>query len=522
MWFELGAVEAMAPDAASLKAGRGLAKPARWPTLGAQEPVLWGECQGSGANPYQVAVDNRDLGYRCSCPSRKFPCKHSLALMLIASTQADAITEASAPEWVSDWLGRRRTKKTSSSPPMPSARPHPPIPSPPGHVPPASDESPASDEFSPGDGSPSDREFPPGRGLQAGHDAQTSRQAQAATESDAKRAAAAATRRAATQASVAEGLDELEDWIDDQLRLGLTHLIKDAHDRCRRIAARLVDHKATALASRLDEFPARLAALPAHERPELAVRELGQLALLAQAWQAQPNAPHLDRAVITAQSRTELLEDPQAQRVVSLWEVAGSRIFTRRDRLISHATWLINLAEGPPFALLQDYYPAASGARGGGLPAGRQIAAELVYYPGGPPLRAVISEQAPADRQFPWPGPGPGADRGPAPRPSPGPRPESPAAVGATETAPADPLATCRTTWANAPWEPEAPLLGAGEITNGGPTGQLWWTGGPSALPLARQWPEPLVGSSLLAFGIWNGARLDLLAAQSPFGPVHL
>ncbi len=40
-----------------------------------------GLCAGSGKDPYQTVVD---LGprYQCSCPSRKFPCKHALALLL--------------------------------------------------------------------------------------------------------------------------------------------------------------------------------------------------------------------------------------------------------------------------------------------------------------------------------------------------------------------------------------------------------------------------------------------------------
>jgi hypothetical protein len=76
-------VLALAPDDASAKAAQGLVKPAKWVTLGAFEGGLWGECQGSGAKPYQVLVDANGLGAKCSCPSRKFPCKHGLALMLM-------------------------------------------------------------------------------------------------------------------------------------------------------------------------------------------------------------------------------------------------------------------------------------------------------------------------------------------------------------------------------------------------------------------------------------------------------
>ena len=75
----------LAPDTASAKAAKGLVVPAKWPNLGATEAVLWGECQGSGSKPYQVQIDQSEPAFRCTCPSRKFPCKHGLALMLLLS-----------------------------------------------------------------------------------------------------------------------------------------------------------------------------------------------------------------------------------------------------------------------------------------------------------------------------------------------------------------------------------------------------------------------------------------------------
>ncbi len=48
------------------------------------ETVLFGECKGSGASNYVTSADfiNQDSPvFRCSCPSRQFPCKHSLGLL---------------------------------------------------------------------------------------------------------------------------------------------------------------------------------------------------------------------------------------------------------------------------------------------------------------------------------------------------------------------------------------------------------------------------------------------------------
>lgn len=46
--------------------------------------LIFGECAGSGKTPYSTSVDfSGDAPvFRCSCPSRQFPCKHGLAILL--------------------------------------------------------------------------------------------------------------------------------------------------------------------------------------------------------------------------------------------------------------------------------------------------------------------------------------------------------------------------------------------------------------------------------------------------------
>ena len=63
---------ALATDAASAKAGRSLAAASKWQNVGQDEGALWGECQGSGAKPYQTVIDLSEPAFKCSCPSRKF------------------------------------------------------------------------------------------------------------------------------------------------------------------------------------------------------------------------------------------------------------------------------------------------------------------------------------------------------------------------------------------------------------------------------------------------------------------
>lgn len=99
------AVLALAPDAASAKAARGLLSPAQWPSLGHDATAAWGECQGSGSKPYQTQVDLSGPVFKCSCPSRKFPCKHGLALLLLRAQDTSRFTTpAEPPEWVRAWL----------------------------------------------------------------------------------------------------------------------------------------------------------------------------------------------------------------------------------------------------------------------------------------------------------------------------------------------------------------------------------------------------------------------------------
>ena len=101
---------ALAPDEASKKAGRDLANPNKWVSKGINEAALWGECQGSGSKPYQTQIDLSTISFKCSCPSRKFPCKHGLGLMLFNAKHNTSFTESTPPQWVSDWLGKRTEK----------------------------------------------------------------------------------------------------------------------------------------------------------------------------------------------------------------------------------------------------------------------------------------------------------------------------------------------------------------------------------------------------------------------------
>ncbi len=108
--FTVEQVNALAPDAASLKAAQGVAAPRKWSGLGRTESALWGDCQGSGSTPYLVQIDLTEPTFKCSCPSRKFPCKHALGLLLLAVNQPDAVPSSEPPSRVAGWIASRAAR----------------------------------------------------------------------------------------------------------------------------------------------------------------------------------------------------------------------------------------------------------------------------------------------------------------------------------------------------------------------------------------------------------------------------
>ncbi|MBR1086812.1 SWIM zinc finger family protein [Bradyrhizobium manausense] len=458
MAIDLKAVEQLATDQSSLKAAAGLAKPAKWSGIGGSPDgaLIWGECAGSGANPYRVMADLRDLGNKCTCPSRKFPCKHVLGLLWLNAEAVVPFAPADTPAWVSDWLGRRRGT------------------------------SPAK---------PANAVTPPGE-----KDLRAARAVEPETVEDpkdvARREAQAARRNEETERAIFDALDALEQWVGDQLRLGLSGFIDDATARCRRIAARLVDGKAAVLAGRIDELPSRLLALAAADRPRGAVVELGKLVLLARAFRATPRDAEIRRAVATSETRETVLADPQAPRVNGHWEVLAEQVQTRRDGLVSQTTWLLNLAaSGPRFAMLLDFFPASAGRRGSVFTPGERFQGELVFYPSQQPLRALLVRRDAAEDIL---------------------APEWPAPDAALSHALTRPLLA-------EPWTIEIPLLlPQGRIAHDD-SGGNWWQAadGTTSLPVAGNTEGLLAGTKLTrTAAIWSGNRLTILAAQSPWGRI--
>lgn len=118
-------VLALAPDTGSAKAARGLANPRTWSDLGSNDSLVWGKCQGSARSPYQVTVDLNEPAFRCTCPSRKFPCKHGLALLLMWAAGGGVVADLPTTEaFAADWAAQRasRTAPSTEKKPDPEAQ----------------------------------------------------------------------------------------------------------------------------------------------------------------------------------------------------------------------------------------------------------------------------------------------------------------------------------------------------------------------------------------------------------------
>ncbi|WP_291528289.1 SWIM zinc finger family protein [Bacteroides sp. UBA939] len=182
-------ISQLAPDAASVKAGKGLASQTKWVLLEHNDRAVWGHCQGSGKTPYQTVVDTKDIAFKCSCPSRKFPCKHGLGLLFMCIAHAGLFKEAEEPEWVTAWLSKREVKAEKKEQKEKASAP--------------------VDE------------------------------------------AAQAKRQAVRHQKVLGGIDDLQIWMKDLLRNGLLNVPERAYTLFEAISRRMVDAQAGGLAGRL-------------------------------------------------------------------------------------------------------------------------------------------------------------------------------------------------------------------------------------------------------------------------------
>lgn len=328
----------LAPDDASAKAANGLTSDSKWVTLGADSEAVWGECQGSGSKPYQAQVDLSALVSRCSCPSRKFPCKHGLALLLLYAQQNPRFAGAVRPTWVDEWLASRRDRSEKK-------------------------------------------------------EKATVAVAERAAADPEAAAAAAAKREAGRWKRIVGGTAELERWMTDVLRRGLAKVGAEQRKEWEAMAARMIDAQAPGLAPRVLEALALMSA--GSVRYVDVVERFGLLQLIHEGVrrrdQLSPARLADLRAVLGwAAEKEDVLATGEA--LTDEWVVLGQLITEPEAKLTERRVWLRGLASRRD-ALLQEFSYGGKPWERGWRP-GSQQRAELLFYPGSVPMRAIAREVA--------------------------------------------------------------------------------------------------------------------------------
>jgi hypothetical protein len=322
----------LAPDRASVEAAGALAETRTWLDVGTDSKVLWGSCAGGGGRLYQTVVDlDSSPAYACSCPSRKVPCKHALALLLQWSD--GLVPTGEPPPFAAAWLSARAVREAQPE----SAN----------------------------------------AGRQPGELADP---------------AAAAKRAAARAERVAAGLDELDQWLCDQIRGGIAGLERAGYAHFDKMAARLVDAQAPGVAGMLRSIPAEFASVG---WPSRVLEQLGALHLLVQAHRRLDELPADLAATVRARigysvSKSEVLAQPG---LVDHWFAVGM-VDTAEYRLDTRRVWLYGAASGR-WAVIMSFAPPG-GPLDDTVVAGHLLHARVHFYPGSGQFRALVGEQTSA------------------------------------------------------------------------------------------------------------------------------
>lgn len=187
---------------------------------------------------------------------------------------------------------------------------------------------------------------------------------------------------------VAAGLSELERWLEDQVRQGIAEARRTGPQAWADLHRRLVDAQAPGLAAVVSRLPALLRA---DDWPGLLLGEYALMHLLAVGYRGEtadgPLRDTIRSRVGFPVSREEVLA---GERVRDLWDVIGSRD-EERDRLVTRRVWLRGRDTGRA-ALVLSFAPVGQ-ALDASLATATTVDAELAFYPGATPLRALIASR---------------------------------------------------------------------------------------------------------------------------------
>ncbi len=326
---------ALAPDAPSLKSGKDLADAKKWLQFAYNDQALWGEIKGSGSKPYQTQIDLQQVAFKCSCPSRKFPCKHGLGLFLIFVRNPSLISKSeSMPDWVSTWIEKRQEKAEK-------------------------------------------------------------KQETAQEAPDPEKAAKQSKQKEKTQQKraekVEEGIEELRLWLKDLLRLGFLGLPEKGEAPWLKMASRMIDAQAPGLAAMLRRI-GNIDFQASNAWQAQALHEVAELYLLMEAFRNREKLPAAQQEEIKSiigftLSQKELTEHPQVERLRDNWLVMSKEARKEEDLTI-HKNWLYG-EKSHRLALILNFSHKHAPFLNPLMP-GTWLEAELAFYPTATAQRAAI------------------------------------------------------------------------------------------------------------------------------------
>ncbi len=295
---------------------------------------------GTSAEPYECVVDHVEVAFRCSCPSRVIPCKHSLALLLLWAQ--GQVPEGEPPPYAASWVAKRLATAEAHSADQPEAVPAP------------SFES---------AGDPGDSTAVPPPALEPNK-----------TRDD-------------RIARMSAGLAELDRWLDDRLRTGLADPSLASYKTWDGLAARLVDAQVGGLANRVRRLAGLVGAHADWHSQVLA--ELGVLHLLATSGRHLGTLPPslADSVAATIGWQVRQADVLAGVPETDHWQVMG-RSDTREDRIEVRRIWLRGATTGAWAMVLS--FAAYRQSLDSSFEVGTQVHADLFRYPGTVALRVLV------------------------------------------------------------------------------------------------------------------------------------
>ncbi len=290
---------------------------------------MWGSCQGSGKTPYRVAVDTFGPSYTCTCPSRKFPCKHVLGLLYLWA-EGRIELGGGISSYAAEWAAKRETVEKNRPSPEPA------------------------------------REL-------------TDAQVEAAEKRAAQR-----------DERVRTGMVELNRWLVDQVTAGVAATTKGGYRAASEMAARMVDAQAPGVASRLRSLA--LIPSSGRDWPERLVDQLGLLRLLAEATFRLDELDEELRQTVRdhlgyTTARADVLGSPPA---TDRWVVVGMRD-SDEEQVSLRRVWLRGVESGRVAQVL--LFTPYGGQVDTSLLPGMVVEGDVHYYPGRTRLRAIMGRR---------------------------------------------------------------------------------------------------------------------------------